>query len=315
MLSVNSRSSPASRTLNVYSRTSGLASNPKYLTKTSLLIWNLRSLEPKGCQRRTVPSAFPLLPSGLEDFLVLLPRRFEVVRLLLLTRGLSLRTFQLLQLHALRNGQLRFRIDSIRVNNKLEGVRERRTDKLDGIPGVSPRGNVLRTHVVPIVRRGIDGQSNAGDGAVFRGDSLHHIRRGESFGGGSIVGYGHLIELAVIEREHDLTHGVELRGCSRRVWRPPGHLLNQRRLRMDQLYIGGLLVRDLEEGRQAGSEGKGSIPGKILGEKHRGGKEQGDKAKNGVACRFHVHVSAEFRGTGNRAVNMKTTRNSILCLI
>src|SRR6266481_1578836 len=45
MFSLNSRSCPASRTLNVYSRVSRFASNPMYCTMISLLIWSLSRLE------------------------------------------------------------------------------------------------------------------------------------------------------------------------------------------------------------------------------------------------------------------------------
>src|SRR5207302_3370620 len=124
-----------------------------------------------------------------------------------------------------------------------------------------------------------------------------HVFCGESFRGGLVVSHRNLVELAVIEGEKNLFYGIRLERSPEKVWRPPTYFLNQRWTAMNQLYIGHLLASTLQHSGHAHSKGKMPILGKILCQKQRRRKKQGNKTKNQTTNRFHFHISHGFPRT------------------
>src|SRR5882672_4001196 len=233
----------------------------------------------------------------MKTLLVLLPCCFEVAGLLFLTLGLSLRFLLLLEFHGLGKGNFSFGVESFGINKKLKATGERRADKIEGILRIFPRSNGLLLHVISLVRRGIDLRLDTCRRAVLRRNGLHHVLRGESFRGSSIVSYENLVELAVVEREKKLFDGIRLERSPGKVRRPPSQFLNQRWTAMNHRYIGHLLVSTLQHSGQAHSKGKVPILGKILSTKKWRRKEQDNKTKNRTAHHFHFHISHEFLST------------------
>src|SRR5205807_6705149 len=68
-----------------------------------------------------------------ENLPILLPRRFEVIRLLFLTLGFSLRPLLFVEFHSFRNGKFSFSIRSLRINDQPQNITERRSHKIEGI--------------------------------------------------------------------------------------------------------------------------------------------------------------------------------------
>src|SRR6267143_2593837 len=244
---------------------------------------------------RTVNSLWPTLRA--ENLPILLPRHFEVVHLLFLTLGFSLRDLLFVQSHSFRNGKLSFCIDSLGVNDEPKMIGVGRTDKIEGILRILPRCDRPLPHVIPVALRGVDLQHNICRRPVFCRNRLHHVLRGEPLRGGSIVSHRNLVELAVVEGEKNLFDGIRLGRSPRNVRRPPIQFLNQRWTAMNHLYIGHLLVSTLQHSGHGHSKGKMPILGKILCTKQWRRKKQGNKAKNQTAHVFHFYISHEFLST------------------
>src|SRR5207247_7046638 len=89
----------------------------------TVIIFDLRSIRYKTSR--------PILRA--ENLPILLPRRFEVVRLLFLTLGFSLRPLLFVEFHSFRNGNFSFSIRSLRINDQPQNITERRSNKIEGI--------------------------------------------------------------------------------------------------------------------------------------------------------------------------------------
>src|SRR5437588_11857107 len=77
---------------------------------------------------------------------ILLPRHFQVVYLLCLTLGFSLRALLLLQFHSFHCGKLRCCVDSLGINDEPKMIGEGRTDEIKGILCIrANRDRPLRT--------------------------------------------------------------------------------------------------------------------------------------------------------------------------
>src|SRR5882762_5502109 len=211
---------------------------------------------------------------------VLLSRRFEVVRLLFLNRGLSLRPLLLIQFHGFRDSKLSFFIDALGINDEPKAISIGGADKIEGVLRVLPRRDRLLPHHIPVILSGIDLHRSICRRAVFRRDRLHHVLCGEPFRAGSIVSHRNLVELAVVEGEKNLFYGIRLERSPRNAWRPPVYFLNQRWTAMNQLYIGHLLASALQHFGQAHSQREVPILRKILCTEQWRRKEQNNKTKN-----------------------------------
>src|SRR5260370_22070823 len=142
------------------------------------------------------------------------------------------------------------------------------------------RSNGLLLHVISLVRRGIDFRLNTCRRPVLRRNGLHHVLRGESYRGSSIVSHENLIELGVVKGEENLFDGIRSERSPRKARTPPRQFLNQRWTAVNHLYIGHFLVSTLQHSGQAHSKGKVPILGKILSTKQRRRKEQDNKTEN-----------------------------------
>src|SRR5207253_2671570 len=74
-----------------------------------------------------------------KTLLVLLPRRFHVVRLLFLALGFPFRALLLVKFHGFRTREFGLCIGLLRQNDQSQDVVERRTDKIDRILLIVPR--------------------------------------------------------------------------------------------------------------------------------------------------------------------------------
>src|SRR5229473_3407799 len=84
-------------------------------------------------------SWFPVLNQlRAKSFLVLQPRRFEVVRLFLLTRGFFLRALLLLQPYGFGGCQPSFGIGPLGIDDQLKVTGKGRTDQIEGILRIFP---------------------------------------------------------------------------------------------------------------------------------------------------------------------------------
>src|SRR6266849_4846662 len=199
-----------------------------------------------------------------KTLLVLLPHHFEIVGLLFLTLGFSLRARFLLGLQSIGNGYFCFCVDSLGVNDELQAIGKRRTDKIDGILCILPRRHGLVPHFIVVVRRGIDLRHSTSRRAVLRRNGVHHVLRSESFPGGSTVSHGNLVELGVVKGKENLFDGIRSERSPRKVRRPPSQFLDQRWTAVKHLYIGYFLTSTIQHSGQAHSKGKVPILGKIL---------------------------------------------------
>src|SRR2546429_9346131 len=91
-----------------------------------------------------------------KTLLVLLPRRFHVVRLLFLALGFPFRALLLVKFHGFRTREFGLCIGLLRQNDQSQDVVERRTDKIDRILLIVPRGDGLLICFISRVRRRID---------------------------------------------------------------------------------------------------------------------------------------------------------------
>src|SRR5207302_8763000 len=232
-----------------------------------------------------------------KTFLVLLPRHFQVVRLLFLACGFAIRALLLVKFHGFCNGEVGLCIGPLRRQHQPQDIAERRTDKIDGILRILPRHDGPLLRFISRVRRRADLRRYNCGRTVLRRNGLHHVPLSESFRERWIVSHRNLVELAIVEREENLFDAVRSEGCFGNVRRPPSHFLNQRWTVVYYLYIGHPLFRALQHFGQAHSEREVPILGKILCTKQWRKKKQNNKAENRTAHRFHFHISYELLRT------------------
>src|SRR6266566_2835991 len=161
-----------------------------------------------------------------KTLLVLLPRHFHVVRLLFLALGFPFRALLLVKFHGFRSGEFGLCIGLLRKNNQSQDVAERRTDKIDRILLILPRGEGLLICIISLVRRRIDLRRYNCGPTVLRRNGLHHVLLSESFRGAWIISHGDLVEFAVAEREENLCDALRSQGSPGGVPGPPSQLLN-----------------------------------------------------------------------------------------
>src|SRR5437870_1675540 len=157
-----------------------------------------------------------------KTLLVLLPRRFHVVRLLFLALGFPFRALLLVKFHGFRTREFGLCIGLLRQNDQSQ----RRTDKIDRILLIVPRGDGLLICFISRVRRRIDLRRRNCGPTVLRRNGLHHVLLSESCRGVWIISHGDLVEFAIAEREENLFDALRSQGSPGDVPRPPSHLLN-----------------------------------------------------------------------------------------